>query len=75
MSERLSAADRVGNPDAVLTRSDLRALGWERRAIDAIFRGCPVVALPGYSRVVVRAEDYRAYLAEHTYSGERVRPV
>jgi hypothetical protein len=35
------------NPDAVLSRSDLRELGYERRAVDAIFRSCPVVALHG----------------------------
>ena len=47
--ERPPARDRLANPDAVLTRSDLRELGYERRAIDAIFRSCPVVVLPGYS--------------------------
>jgi hypothetical protein len=75
VSERLPAAARVANPDAVLTRSDLRELGWERRAIDAIFRGCPVVALPGYSRPVIRVEDYRAFLEANTYRGDRVRTL
>ncbi len=42
---RLPAAERLGNPDAVLNRSDLAELGYERRAIDAIFRGCDVLVL------------------------------
>jgi hypothetical protein len=33
-----------------------------------------VVALPGYSRPLVRAEDYRRLLEEHTFNGDRVRP-
>jgi hypothetical protein len=33
-----------------------------------------VVALPGSSRPLIRAEDYRAFLVEHTFNGERVRP-
>ena len=35
--------DRLERPDAFLSRSDLRELGLERRAVDAIFRACPVV--------------------------------
>jgi hypothetical protein len=31
------------------------------------------VALPGYSRTLIRAEDYRAFVDEHTYRGDRVR--
>jgi len=31
-------AERLANPGAVLSRTDLRELGYERRAIDAIFR-------------------------------------
>jgi integrase len=34
----------------MLSRTDLRELGWERRAVDAIFRELDVVFLPGYSR-------------------------
>jgi hypothetical protein len=69
----MTAADRLANPDAVLSRSDLRELGYERRAVDAIFRGCPVVALPGYSRPMIRVADYLAFLSAHTYDGSRVR--
>jgi hypothetical protein len=33
--------ERLANPDAVLSRTDLRDLGYERRAVDAIFRRLP----------------------------------
>jgi hypothetical protein len=69
-----SAAERLANPDAVLTRSDVAALGWNRRAVDAVFRHCPVVALPDYSRPVVLVRDYLTFVAENTYRGDRVRP-
>lgn len=61
-------------PDALLTRSHLRALGLERRAVDAVFRALPVVALPGYSRPLIRANDYVELIAQSTYRGDRVRP-
>ena len=60
-------------PDALLTRSDLRELGLERRAVDAVFRALPVVVLPGYSRPMIRVEDYRELLERSTYRGDRVR--
>jgi hypothetical protein len=69
-----SASDRLRNPDALLTRSDLRELGLERRAVDAVFRACPVVELPGYARPLIRVEDYRRLLADSTYGPDRVRP-
>jgi hypothetical protein len=75
VSAHLSAAARLETSDAVLSRGDLRDLGWGRRAIDAIFRGCPVVALPGYSRPVIRTEDYRAFVDANTYRDDRVRRV
>ena len=72
MADRL--AERLVNPDAVLSRSDLRELGYERRAVDAIFRSCPVVVLPGYSRPLVRVADYLELVEAHTArDGERVR--
>jgi hypothetical protein len=64
---RAVPADRLANPDAVLSRSDLRELGYERRAVDAIFRGCAVVSLPGYSRPLIRVRHYLAFFeATHT---------
>jgi len=62
-----------GDAWALLTRSDLRGLGLERRAIDAVFRALPVVALPGYSRPLIRAEQYLELVEEHTYRDDRVR--
>jgi hypothetical protein len=64
-----SVAELLATPDALLTRSHLRELGLERRAVDAVFRACPIVALPGYSRPVIRVRDYLALLAESTYDG------
>ena len=61
-------------PSALLSRTHLRELGYERRAVDAIFRSCPVVALPGYSRPLIRVADYTAFLERCTYDGRtRVR--
>lgn len=73
MSERLE--ERLERPEAFLSRSDLRELGLERRAVDAVFRACPVVALPGYSRPLIRVSDYRALIEASTYAGDRVRGV
>jgi hypothetical protein len=69
-----SVAGRLANAEAVLSRSDLRELGYERRAVDAIFRSCPVVSIPGYSRPLIRVADFRTFLGQHTYCGDRVRP-
>jgi len=74
VSERPSPTQLVETPGALLTRSHLRDLGLERRAVDAVFRACPIVTLPGYSRPLVRAEDYLELIAENTYRGDRVRP-
>jgi hypothetical protein len=70
----MTPAERLASPDAVLSRSDLRELGYERRAVDAIFRACPVVVLPGYSRPLIRVSDYASFLERCTYDGRtRVR--
>jgi hypothetical protein len=69
-----SPAELLETPGALLTRSHLRGLGLERRAIDAVFRALPVVALPGYSRPLIRAEQYLELVDEHTYRDDRVRP-
>jgi hypothetical protein len=74
MTDRLSIRERLELPEALLSRSDLRDLGLERRAIDAAFRACPVVELPGYSRPLIRVADYRALIARCTFTGDRVRP-
>ena len=70
---RPTAVELLERPGALLTRSHLRELGLERRAVDAVFRELPVVVLPGYSRPFVKAEDYRRLVEESTYSDDRVR--
>jgi hypothetical protein len=71
---RPTAAELLATPEALLTRSHLRELGLERRAVDTCFRACPIVALPGYSRPLIRVRDYLALLDESTYDGRtRVR--
>lgn len=64
-----SAPELLTNPDALLSRTHLRELGYERRAVDAVFRACPVVALPGYSRPLIRVRDYQALLERSTHDG------
>jgi hypothetical protein len=71
VNERL--AERLERPDAFLSRGDLAQLGLPRRAVDAVFRGCPVVAFAGYSRPLIRVADYLAFLEASTYRGDRVR--
>ena len=85
MSERLLDAKanerrekllaRLENPSGVLSRTDLRELGWERRAVDAIVRACPAVAIPGYSRTVILVADYLELVERSTFRGDRVRPT
>ena len=70
-TERLRA--RLASPDALLSRTDLRELGLERRAVDAVFRALPVIVLPGYSRPLVRVADYLELLKRSTFNGDRVR--
>jgi hypothetical protein len=70
----MTAAERLTNPDAVLSRSDLRELGYERRAIDAIFRACEIIVLDGYSRPLITVANYCAYLESCRHDGRsRVR--
>jgi hypothetical protein len=73
MSAVPAAAERLANPDALLSRTDLRELGLERRAVDAVFRALPVIVLPGYRRPLVRVSDYLQLLERSTYNGDRVR--
>ena len=71
---RSSPTDRLSDPHAVLTRGDLGELGWGRRAADAIFRACPVVVLPGYSRPTILVADYLDLIEKSRYDGRtRVR--
>lgn len=69
-----SPTERLELAGAFLSRTDLAELGLPRRAVDAIFRALPVIALPGYSRPLVRVDDYRAFIEKHTFRDDRVRP-
>jgi hypothetical protein len=70
-----SVSERLKLPDALLSRQDLAALGLTRRAADAVFRHCPVVALPGLRKSFVRVADYVRLVESSTYRGDRVRPA
>jgi hypothetical protein len=69
-----TAKELLDTPGALLTRTHLRELGLERRAIDAVFRKLPVVALPGYARPMIHVEQYVELIRENTYRDDRVRP-
>jgi hypothetical protein len=71
---RPSAAELLENPHALLTRTHLRELGHERRAIDSIFRQLPLVLDPGYARPRIKAADYLAFIERHTYENDVVHP-
>jgi hypothetical protein len=71
---RPSASELLETPGAFLTRSHLRELGLERRAIDAVFRKLDLVYLPGYSRPMIRAGDFLALIERRTYSNHAVHP-
>jgi hypothetical protein len=73
VSGRPTAAELLAMPGALLTRSHLRELGLERRAADAVFRELDVVVLPGYSRPMVRADDFRELVRRSTYGAHDVR--
>jgi hypothetical protein len=78
MNDRPHASQLLETPGALLTRTDLRDLGLGQRAVDAVFRACPNIVLPGYSRPMVRVEAYLALLEGSTYCdrcGDRVRPT
>lgn len=74
VTARRSPAQLLETPGALLTRTHLRELGLERRAIDAVFRRLPVVAFPGYARPMIRAEHYVELVEQNTYRDDRVRP-
>jgi hypothetical protein len=76
VSERSpNARELLENPQALLTRSHLRELGLERRAVDSVFRALPVVKLPEYSRPLIVVADYLELVEASTYAGDRVRPT
>lgn len=71
---RPTATELLATPGALLTRSHLRELGLERRAVDAVFRALPVVELPGYSRTLIQVRDYLDLVERCVHDGRsRVR--
>jgi hypothetical protein len=72
---RPSAVELVEQGTGLLTRSHLRDLGLPRAAIDAIFKKLDIVSFEGYSRPMVKVEDYLELVAESTYGPDRVRPT
>jgi hypothetical protein len=72
-AQKPTTAELLSTPGAMLSRTHLRELGYERRAVDAIFQRCPVVAIPGYSRPMVKVSDYLELLERSTFRGDRVR--
>jgi hypothetical protein len=74
VSGRPTAAERLSIPDAVLSRTDLRDLGYGRQAVDRIFRACAVIVPPGSRKPLILVRDYHACVAAWTFhDGERVR--
>jgi hypothetical protein len=69
-----SARDLLDQGTGLLTRSHLRELGLERRAVDAVFRACPTVIIPGYSRPLFKVADYLRQLDGRTYRDDRPYP-
>ena len=75
MSARPSAVELLAQGTGLMTRSHLRDLGLPRAAIDAVFKRLDIVSFEGYSRPMVKVEDYLALLAQSTYGRDRVRPT
>jgi hypothetical protein len=71
---RRPVEELLEKPHALLTRSHLRELGLERRAIDAVFRELKLVLLPGYSRPLIKAADYLQLIERETYGNDVVHP-
>ena len=77
--ERPPSRERTA-PASVTSRPLSRGPTWEalglgRRAVDQLVRALPVVAIPGVRRVYLRRADVEAYLDQHTYADDRVRPI
>lgn len=72
---RPAAATLLETPGAYLSRTDLAALGLPRRAIDAIFRRLDIVVFDGYSRPLIRRDDFIELERASTYADDRVRPT
>jgi hypothetical protein len=70
---RPSASELLRTPGALLTTSDLAALGFTRQATDRLLQILPTVHVDGFRRPFVYADDVTRLLADSTYRGDRVR--
>jgi hypothetical protein len=75
VSRKPTAVELFEQGTGPLNRSHLRELGLERGAVDAVFRNLDTVILPGYSRPMIRVEDYLELIRDCTYGEDRVHPV
>ncbi len=79
MSAPTDLVGRLQKPDAVLTRTDLAALGYPRRAIDVIFKhvvreGAGVQSLPGFARPMITVREFLRSAIDARSRDDRVSP-
>jgi hypothetical protein len=77
VSARPSAVELLAQCTGFLDSGHLRELGLSERAIQAVWRDCPVVYLPGFGRPLIPVEAFVTFIAGNTYCdrcGDRVRP-
>jgi hypothetical protein len=58
---------------AYVTRADLAALGFGRRAVDAICRAVPEVAIEGVRRTYLPRDAVVGYIERRTFAPDHVR--
>jgi hypothetical protein len=76
MAERRpSARELLEQGSGYLTRSHLRELGLPRAAIDALLKKLDNYFIEGYTRPMVKVEDFIVLMAASAYGRDRVRPT
>ena len=75
MTRAPSAVELLAQGTGLLTRTHSRELGLQRGAVDAVFRALDVVRLPGYSRPLIRVEDYLRLIEDCTFGDDVVHPI
>jgi hypothetical protein len=72
----VTVRERIELGTGVLNTSDLEALGWSRRASEALFqdvvRHGGTIKIPGFGRELIRVEDYLAALERCRFRDDRV---